>query len=588
MATPTNLKTGTVDIGVNAYSKPVNTAAIEAVGTGMDLWAKESKRRFDKGYEQDVKNLRTLQESDPVVKDSIAASELINRQVVQGGLNEADSRTLKALEKDYDSLDILMEQGKQSWDMYRLRGSNLLRNAVMLRPDMGDELRSVAAKYLGVDVNNAYLEIWKEGQMRMENQTKGGKKDGGLSNATFETALKLSELDEDIKVQQANKQKIRTAHQKWMAGDEQGASEIMQGLSWAGDKNKAIVARDLFNDPTTQKDYADALTRFQTLAKQSVLDTVAFEAEVPNLQRQQAQLNEWRADIASDASSIIKGDEKEELLKRIDGLLTPINQLLSVDSDEERLNVIRNAGAVADFRLKPTATAVVSAINPYAKDVNADTVALVQDGLAVGAREDDKEFAGYVPTSAYIMNREQLNLAFRPVLVKSGNGVEKAVTTTTALAAMMQPYANPKAMGSIKVMHSPDQMYNLLQIFNSNNDELLARSQLLAKNNPILLEFFVGLRYGMITEMQKSRFSGLPQELKAFVEVPDLGETYKANPKGLPNGAINWRISDKASPEQANKIRQWAKDNPPAKNAVGFQQFVDDTMTMAGRVQGAN
>lgn len=587
MATPTNLKTGTVDIGVNAYSKPVNSAAVEAVGTGMDLWAKESKRRFDQGYEQDLQNLRTLQETDPIVKDSIAASELLNRQAVQGGLNEVDSRTLKSLEKDYETLDILLEQGKNSFDMYRLRGSNLLRNAIMLRPDLGDELRSVASKHLGVDVNNAYLEIWKEGQMRLEKQLDAGKKDaGGLSNATFKTYFERNAEDPDVMAQQANNKIVEKALKKWTEeGDSAGARALLRTVSWGGDENPAIAARETFLNSTTQQDYAATLTRLSTLAKQSVLDPVAFDAEIPQLQTKQKQLTEWRSSILSDNSSLIK--DKEDIIARIDGFLNPINQLLSAKTDEEKLNIINNSVAVAQYKLKPTATALVSSIAPHAENVNADTVSLVSDGLAIGSRKNDPEFADYVPSSAYIMNRQQLNSAFKPVLVKTANNLEKANTTTEALAAMMSPYANPKVMGNAIVMHSPDQMYNLLQIFNSNNGELLARSQLLAKNNPILLEHLVGLRYGMITEMQKSRFSSLPQELKQFVDVTDLGQMYVSNPKGIPNEAIKWRVSDKATPEQEAKIRQWAQDNPPAKNAVGFQQFVDDTLTMAGRIQGA-
>ena len=583
MATPTNLKTGTVDIGVNAYSKPVNTAAIEAVGTGMDLWAKESKRRFDKGYEQDVKNLRTLQESDPVVKDSIAASELINRQVVQGGLNEADSRTLKALEKDYDSLDILLEQGKQSWDMYRLRGSNLLRNAVMLRPDMGDELRSVAAKYLGVDVNNAYLEIWKEGQMRMENQTKGGKDDGGLTNATFKSYIEMSALDPDIMVQQSNQQIIRTAFQKWQDGDAAGAKAMLQTVSWQGDKNPAIAARTAFLDPTTQKDYADTQIRFSTMAKQSVLDKAAFEQEIPQLTVKRDQLLEWRNAIESDVSNLSK--DKDALIARIDGFLTPINQLLSTDSDEERLNIIKNTTALAELRLKPTANAIISEINPYSPNVNADAAALVTDGVALSDPDSD-EFAGYVPTSAYSMTRPQLNSAFSAVLIDTENSPKKAIPTTKALVYMMHPYAQSREMNGSKIVQSPQQMHNIVQILNSSNGELLARSEFLAKQAPELLALQVGLRYGMITEIQKSRFSNLPPELRPFVEIPDLGATYSQSRKGLTIEDVKFKISKEASPEQRARIVQWGKENPAALNNVAFTTFVNDTLTMAGRVQG--
>lgn len=590
MATPTNLKTGTVDIGVNAYSKPVNTAAIEAVGTGMELWAKESRRRFDEAYEQDLKNLRTLQETDPIVKDSIAASELLNKQALQGGLNEADARTLKALESDYRDLDFLLEQGKKSWNMYRLRGSNLLRNAIMLRPDLGDEFRNIASKHLGTDVNNAFLEIWSESQSRMEKQLGAGKTDGKsrLNNATFESYLKITEFEPDVMVQQKNRKIISNALDLWRRGEDAAAEAMLDTVSWGGSKNPAIAARAQFLDVATQQDFQDTTIRFASMAKQAVFDPVAFEAEIPQLKVKKQQLEEWKSAILSDNSNLI--NDKEDLVKRIDAYLNPINQLLATDSDEERGQILKNAVAQSEFRLKPTATQLVSEINPYAP-VGADTAALVMDGLAIYMGKTDKngrptEYSDYIPTAAYLMTKEQMGVAFSPVLINTENAPKKAVSTTKALTYMMLPYAEPKQSGGQKMMQNPQQMYNLVQLFNSSNGELLARSEVLAKQAPELLYMMVTLRYGMITEMQRARFSGIDPELAKLIEVPDVGQTYKKGRRGIPNEGIQYKISSKATPEQRARIMQWGKENPPALNAVAYQQFVNDTLTMAGRVQG--
>lgn len=587
MATPTNLKTGTVDIGVNAYSKPVNTAAIEAVGTGMELWAKESRRRFDEAYEQDLKNLRTLQETDPIVKDSIAASELLNKQALQGGLNEADARTLKALESDYRDLDFLLEQGKKSWNMYRLRGSNLLRNAIMLRPDLGDEFRNIASKHLGTDVNNAFLEIWSESQSRMEKQLGAGKTDGKsrLNNATFESYLKITEFDPDVMVQQKNRKIISTALDLWRRGDDAAAEAMLDTVSWGGSKNPAIAARAQFLDQTTQQDLTDTTIRFAAMAKQAVFDPVAFEAEIPQLKVKKQQLEEWKSAILSDNSNLI--NDKEDLVKRIDAYLNPITQLLATDSDEERANIIKSNMAIVELRLKPTAASYISEISPYSPNVNADSVALLTDGLAIEAGAESKEFADYVPSTAYSMTRAQMNSAFQPVLISTEDAPKKAVATTKSLVFMMLPYAEPRMVGGQPMMQNQQQMYNLVQLFNSSNGELLARSEVLAKQSPELLYMMVTMRYGMITEMQKARFSGIDPELAKLIEVPDVGQTYKKGRKGIPNEGIQYKISSKATPEQRARIMQWGKENPPALNAVAYQQFVNDTLTMAGRVQGA-
>ena len=586
MTTPTNLKTGTVDIGVNAYSKPVNTAAIEAVGAGMDMWASESKRRFNAGYEQDLENLRTLQESDPIVRDSVAASELMNKNALQGGLNDVDKKTLKDIERKYEDLDFLLEQGKTSWDMYRLRGSNMLRNAIMLRPDLGDEFRRIAANKLGTDVNNAYLEIWKEGQDRLSKQLSAGQggEDSGISNSTFTRYLELNKTVPNVMTQQSNIKTIQQANDLFVSGDVAGAKAKLLSVSWGGDANPAVAARDTFLNAQTQTEYASTLGRMHALTKLGTFDAAGFEQERPNLEAKQTQLIEWRSAIEKDNSNIIAN--KDELLGRIDAMLTPINQVLSSQSDEEKANIIRNAAAVSTLRLTPTARAVVQEISPYAPNLDESSVSLVTDGIAM-MNADNPEFANYTPQSAYAMTQTQLNQAFGTVLVKTDNNEKMLMSTTKALSYMLVPYAKSRNVGGRPMMQSPQQMYNVVQILNASNGELLARASALAQKKPGALRLQVALRYGMIAEMQKSRFAMMDAELRGLVEVPELSRSYGKSGVAIPIDSTKFKISDKATAEQRARIVQWGKENPPALNSVAYTMFVNDTITMAGKLQGA-
>jgi hypothetical protein len=152
------------DIGVNTYSKPVNTAAIEAagvvaesvrIGTGLN--------QVDK-FKQGEDSANTAFEHDAPADLSLFSIEgpQLEEKNRQGQLDAAGQKRLE--EYRYKSMQnqSAYEQGIKNWNRYRTDGQARLRAAIAERPDMADEFRRISREELGVDVNAATIDVYNE------------------------------------------------------------------------------------------------------------------------------------------------------------------------------------------------------------------------------------------------------------------------------------------------------------------------------------------------------------------------------------------------------------------------------------------
>ncbi len=148
------------DVRPNNYVKPgvqspsPLSLAAELGGQAINLDAQLSRERLQK----DAEALRTTYETSAP-----------GAQAVQEGLNSHDQAQVDGLKGQLGAYDAAVQQGKMSFDEYRVRGERLLRQAISKRPGLASEFRGVAAQSLGVDVVGASVDVlasWERQQLQ--------------------------------------------------------------------------------------------------------------------------------------------------------------------------------------------------------------------------------------------------------------------------------------------------------------------------------------------------------------------------------------------------------------------------------------
>lgn len=91
-------------------------------------------------------------------------------------LSEGDQKQVNAVGKELSTIQKAVDQGRMTFDSYRVRGERLLRLAISKRPGLATEFRQVAAQYLGTDVVGASVDVLANAERAMAK--KEGKEDG--------------------------------------------------------------------------------------------------------------------------------------------------------------------------------------------------------------------------------------------------------------------------------------------------------------------------------------------------------------------------------------------------------------------------
>lgn len=87
-------------------------------------------------------------------------------------LTEADKKEVSELGNKLKRFEAARDQGRMTYDAYRLRGERLLRQAIAKRPGLAQEFRQQAAMTLGVDVVGTSVDILASAERGMEAQAK--------------------------------------------------------------------------------------------------------------------------------------------------------------------------------------------------------------------------------------------------------------------------------------------------------------------------------------------------------------------------------------------------------------------------------
>lgn len=159
------------DVNPNTYVRsgvvkpsPVS-AAVDLAKTGIALDAELAKARL----RRDSEALRTIYEIG-------SPASIATQEAAGDALSEADQAQVNAVDAELTKKKAAVDQGRMTYNTYRLQGERLLRQAISKRPGLAAEFRQTAAFHLGTDVVGASVDILAAAESAMN---KEGKEDNG-------------------------------------------------------------------------------------------------------------------------------------------------------------------------------------------------------------------------------------------------------------------------------------------------------------------------------------------------------------------------------------------------------------------------
>lgn len=144
------------------------TALTEVAKTGVALDAELAKARL----RRDSDALRTIYEIG-------SPASIATQEGAGDALTESDQAQVGAVDAELAKKRAAVDQGRMTFNTYRLQGERLLRQAISKRPGLAQEFRATAAYHLGTDVVGASVDILAAAEKAMNEQ---GKEDNGDVN----------------------------------------------------------------------------------------------------------------------------------------------------------------------------------------------------------------------------------------------------------------------------------------------------------------------------------------------------------------------------------------------------------------------
>lgn len=143
---------------------PANAALVESAGQAVNLFTEAEKTGKKESYaEQTRNNYFDFLGRAPEEVANIAKAERLQAESFSGKpLAPADEAFLKAHQQDSDKRKAAYEQGYTRLNDFRLAEESRLRAAIRARPDLGDELRAISQKELGVDVYTSRMKMFSD------------------------------------------------------------------------------------------------------------------------------------------------------------------------------------------------------------------------------------------------------------------------------------------------------------------------------------------------------------------------------------------------------------------------------------------
>lgn len=398
MAIPSNYKTGAVDIGVNAYSKPVNETAVNALGSIFETLTKAEKENRSRSFREQERTYQREVEAELTDADKgiglFARGSRLELEAQKRQLTDEENRTLGQYKEAMVSNEEAYAQGRVAYRRYLLDAQSRLRAAITNRPDLADEFRRMSAQELGVDVGNAAMQLWQED---MEYLKASGKKENKYKATDVLTfgknqleALKLVNSPQYEAVSAA----VLNANSIAYSDPDSGMAMIESAVQQAAGKDPNItVAADIKKNSQLVDNIEQQILGLSSLLRDNPdyynSNPEAFEGLKQQYQTQRANLLAMQRKMTGYSNSYM-GKDAEALGSRINDLITTIMKDETITPEQLSKNsqaVVLATGQGVDIAV---ATSVNNGTNPAASEqIKANAVAVAGAGQA-GVTSKDK------------------------------------------------------------------------------------------------------------------------------------------------------------------------------------------------------
>lgn len=376
MAIPSNYKTGAVDIGVNAYSKPVNETAVNALGSIFETLTKAEKENRASSFKEQERTYQREVEAELTAADKgiglFARGSRLELEAQKRQLTDEENRTLGQYKEAMVSNEEAYAQGRVAYRRYLLDAQSRLRAAITNRPDLADEFRRMSVQELGVDVGNAAMQLWQED---MEYLKASGKKETKYK-ATDVLTVGKNQLEA---LKSANSTQYEAVAAAVLKANTMAYSDPDTAMALI----EAAVQQAAGNDPniTVSADIKKTSRMIDNIEQQVFMlgdllrnqpdyynsNPEAFEGLKQQYQTQRASLLATKRTLEGYSNSYM-GESAQREIERIDNILATVMKDESITPEQlssSAKSVVLAAQTGVD---RVVATSVNNAVNPAASD----------------------------------------------------------------------------------------------------------------------------------------------------------------------------------------------------------------------------
>lgn len=445
MATPSDYKTGTVEIGVNTYSKPVNTAAIEAVGDVLDIAGKTEKLNRVEKFAQQERTAQANVEAELLAADKgiglFARGARLQQESLSRKLTEDEARTLGEYQRASTTMNEAYAQGKVSYRQYLLDAQTRLRSAITARPDLADQFRKMSVQELGVDVGNAAISIWQEDMEYLkaagQDKTSSVKPSDVISLAkSYEDNLIKSGSPLAYQFSLGLREVYQTAN-----SDPVRANGILEGLMLSmRQKDPEVNITESVNKVMAGVDTVDqTITNFSIGFKAEPTAFIGpngaarFETFKTQVAQQKKNLLEYRATL-SNALNTRAGEAAQKGIERIDQLLKIVGEQEDITPDQIPEMARKAEIAGSNFADRAVSTRVALVTSPKTTPENGT----ITVSIAGAGTSGINSATGTIPYnySGVLSNPASVGIAIDAV-TSNGIGSSNPLMTITGFKQML-------------------------------------------------------------------------------------------------------------------------------------------------------
>ena len=314
---------------------PANTALVESAGQMVNLFTEAEKTGKQEEYAEQTRNnyFSFLGSATEEVRD-IAKADKLSVDISRGkALAPEDEGWIKQHQEAVNQNKAAYEQGFKRLRDFRLDEESRLRAAIRSRPDLGDELRSISQKELGMDVYTASMKQFGEDLQAAQQAAESAQAlaDKRVSSAMSRAKFFINDVGGvaaniyrmvDPAAPPDSPNSIEAADAKYAAGleanpamkTEADLGVIKTGITTSASKFNSYIAQNQLTDPSVM---------------QSILgDPAKKQAVITQLDTQIATIRQQIASAQSIGTGAYKA-EADAIVKLAEQELAEIEQLKS-------------------------------------------------------------------------------------------------------------------------------------------------------------------------------------------------------------------------------------------------------------------